>query len=127
MARPSHPGPTERELTLLKLLWEHGPLTVKDIHKLFPKKPKPAYTSLQTNLQGMLEKDYVAINAKDKAHVYKAILTRAKIEKETISHVLQGVFDGSALRLITTALSSSKATPEEIAALQVLIEERKRE
>lgn len=126
MARPPHPGPTERELTLLKLLWEHGPLTVKEIHILFPKKPKPAYTSLQTNLQGMLEKGYVATNTRDKAHVYKALLNREKIEKESIHHLLQGVFDGSAIRLITTALSSSKATPEEIAALQALIDERKR-
>ena len=126
MARPSHPGPTERELTLLKLLWKHGPMTVKGIYQVFPKKPKPAYTSLQTNLQGMLGKGYVAINTKDKAHLYKAVLTREKIERETIHHVLQGVFDGSALRLITTALSNTKATPEEIEALQALIDAKGR-
>jgi BlaI family transcriptional regulator, penicillinase repressor len=121
MARPSHPGPTERELTLLKLLWKHGPLTVKDIHKLFSKKPKPAYTSLQTNLQGMLEKGYVATNTSERAHIYKAVLSREKIERETVSDVLERVFDGSALRLITTAFIQGKASKEEIDALQALI------
>jgi BlaI family transcriptional regulator, penicillinase repressor len=126
MARPPQPGPTKRELLLLKLLWEHGPLTVREIHQLFPSRSKPAYTSLQTNLQGMLEKAYIASNTKDRAHVYKAVLTREKIERETIKDVLERVFDGSALRLITTALTNSKASPEEIEKLQALIEEREK-
>jgi BlaI family transcriptional regulator, penicillinase repressor len=125
MARPPHPGPTERELTLLKLLWEHGPLTVKDIQQHFPKKPKPAYTSLQTNLQGMLEKGYVGSSNKEKAHVYRAVLSREKIERETVNDVMKRIFDGSALKLITTALSTNQASAEEIAALQKLLDEKK--
>lgn len=126
MARPPHPGPTERELLLLKLLWAHGPMTVREIHEAFPKKTKPAYTSLQTNLQGMLEKGYIASDTKDRAHVYKAVLTREKIERETVKDVLERVFDGSALRLITTALSNSQASPEEIKTVQALIEKREK-
>ena len=124
MARPPHPGPTERELLLLKLLWEHGPSTVRDLRKRFPHLPKPAYTSLQTNLQGMLEKDYVSRTSEGKAHVYKAVLSREEVEREVVDDLLGRVFDGSALRLISTALTSENVTPEELDRLQTLIEGR---
>ena len=51
MARPPHPGPTERELTLFKILWNLGPSTVRRIREAFPAQRRPAHTSVQTNLQ----------------------------------------------------------------------------
>ena len=124
MARPPHPGPTERELLLLKLLWEHGPATVRELRKRFPHLPKPAYTSLQTNLQGMFDKGYLSRVSEGKAHLYKAERSREEVEREVIDDVLGRVFDGSALRLISTALTSEGVTPEELEALQALIDSR---
>ncbi len=121
MGRPPQPGPTERELLLLKLLWEGGPSTVRDLRKRFPHLPKPAYTSLQTNLQGMLEKGYVSRTSEGKAHVYHAALSREEVEREVVDDLLGRVFDGSALRLISTALTSERVTPEEADALEALI------
>lgn len=124
MARPSTPGPTPRELTLLKILWEHGPSTVREIHKRFPKRPKPAYTSLQTNLQTMFEKELVLRETVDRAHVYAAAITRDSIEREVVEDLVSRVFDGSALRLIATALTTDEPSADELQRLQALIEEK---
>lgn len=124
MARPPHPGPTDRELTLLKLLWQHGPSTVRQLHQVFPNRPKPAYTSLQTNLQGMLDKGYLTSQTDQHAHIYAATLTQADVERRAVHDLIRRVFDGSALRLFTTALNSEQASPEELRRLQMLLDEQ---
>jgi BlaI family transcriptional regulator, penicillinase repressor len=126
MARPVQPGPTERELELLKLLWELGPSTVTNIRKVFPKKPKPAYNSLQTNLQAMLEKGLVKRNTDARSHVYHAAVKREDVENSVIKDLVKRLFDGSALRLVTTALSSEKVSQEEINKLQALIDKKEK-
>ena len=124
MARPPHPGPTERELLLLQLLWEHGPSPIRDLLEAFPETPKPAYTSLQTNLQGMLDKGYVSRDESGRTHLYQATLTQKEVERDAVQNLVSRVFNGSALRLITTALAPETTSNEEIARLQKLINER---
>jgi BlaI family transcriptional regulator, penicillinase repressor len=126
MARPVQLGPTERELELLKLLWELGPSTVSEIRKIFPKKPKPAYNSLQTNLLAMLEKGLVRRNTDTRSHVYQAAVKREEVENSVIKDLVKRLFDGSALRLVITALSGETISSEEINRLQVLIEEKEK-
>ncbi|MVN89457.1 BlaI/MecI/CopY family transcriptional regulator [Deinococcus sp. HMF7620] len=125
MARPPHNGPTDRELTLLKLLWRDGPSTVKHLHSVFPLRPKPAYTSLQTNLQGMLEKRYVTRQADQQAHIYAPALSQAEVERGAVHDLIRRVFDGSALRLFTTALTDEQASAEELSQLQALLNDRR--
>ena len=124
MARPRSPHPTQRELQLLKLLWAHGPSSVRDLHERFPVKPKPAYTSLQTNLQAMFEKELITRELEGRTYIYAAAVSREEVEQGVVEDMVNRVFDGSALRLITTALTSEAATPEEVERLQRLIEER---
>ena len=124
MARPPHPGPTERELLLLKILWQRGPSSVKQIRDVFPYTPKPAHTSLQTNLQGMLDKGYVTRTAGEYAHQYTAAVEREEVEQNAIKDLMGRLFDGNALRLISTALVTEQASPEELRQLQALIDER---
>ena len=122
MARPRNPHPTQRELQLLKLLWAHGPSSVRELHERFPVEPKPAYTSLQTNLQAMFEKELITRELDGRTHIYAAAVNREEVEQCVVEDVVNRVFDGNALRLITTALTSEAATPEEVERLQRLIE-----
>ncbi|CAN5820907.1 N/A [soil metagenome] len=125
MARPPHPGPTERELLLLQLLWKHGPAPIRDLLDAFPDTPKPAYTSLQTNLQGMLEKGYISRDERNRTHIYQARLTQGEVERDAVQDIVSRVFGGSALRLVATALAPETTSEGEIARLQALLNERK--
>lgn len=128
MARPPTPGPTDRELTLLKLLWQHGPATIRQLLTHFPHRPKPAHTSLQTNLQGMLDKGYVTRtpHPEQTSHVYHAAVTQQAVEARAVTDLIRRVFDGSAMRMLTTALTHDQASPEELARLQALLDEQAR-
>lgn len=124
MARPPNSGPTERELLLLKVLWRRGPSSVRDIRKAFPEEPKPAHTSLLTNLQGMLDKGYVERDTQNRGHVYRAVLLRESVERNAVKDIMNRVFDGSAIRLVATALTSGNTSSEELERLQMLLDEK---
>jgi BlaI family transcriptional regulator, penicillinase repressor len=126
MARPIQRGPTERELELLKLLWEYGPKSVSEIRTLFPKMPKPAHNSLLTNLQAMLEKGLVKRDEEKRSHIYSAAVKREEVESNVIKDLVTRLFDGSALRLVTTALTNEKVSQKEMKRLQALIEKREK-
>ncbi len=122
MARPPNPGPTERELTLFKILWDLGPSTVRRIREAFPVQGRPAHTSIQTNLQGMLDKGYVTRESGEYSHVYAAALSREEVEQSAVRDLLGRVFDGSALRLISTVLGQDRVSPEELQRLQAALD-----
>ena len=127
MARPPNPGPTERELILFKILWELGPSTVRRIREAFPAQRKPAHTSLQTNLQGMLDKGYVTRHKGESSHLYAAALSREEVERGAVIDLLGRVFDGSALRLISTVLGQHQASSGELQQLQEALDRATRD
>lgn len=122
MARPSQSTPTERELLLLKLLWQNGASTVKDLHKWLPLRPKPAYNSVQTNLLAMLEKGYISRDTSGKTHVFEAVLSQEEVEQKVVAKLLKSVFNGSAFRLLSAALNSEQVSSDELERLQALLD-----
>lgn len=123
MARPASVHPTPREIHLLGLLWANGPATVRDLHERFGRRPKPAYTSLQTNLNAMLQKGLVERSLQDRSHVYTAAVSREQIERQVMADVVQRIFDGDTVRLVATALITKGADEQELDRLQALIDE----
>jgi predicted transcriptional regulator len=105
MPRPKSNGPTDRELEILQLLWEHGPSTTRDIHEFLNEKESSAYTSVLTILRIMFDKNLVSRDESNKSHVYKANFSRADMEEKLVKSFMDSVFGGSAMRLVTRALS----------------------
>ena len=124
MARPPHPGPTERRVTPAQASLAEGSFVCTRTFRSFSTRPKPAYTSLQTNLQGMLDKGYIHRDVDSRTHVYNANLTQQEVERGAVKHLIKHVFSGSALKLISTTLTSEVTSDEEFARLQMMIEER---
>ena len=123
MARPKSSGPTKRELEILRVLWELGPSTIKDIHTALSKKQKTAYNSVLTILVIMLEKGYVKRDESEKSHVYEAQYSKAQTEERLVKSLMDGVFGGSAMRLVTRALSVKETSPEERIKIRQLLQE----
>lgn len=123
MARPKTAGPTERELEILQVLWGRGPSTVRDVFEVLDQKSKTAYNSVLTIMLTMLEKGYATRDASEKSHVYRAIYSKDQIEEKLVATFMDGVFGGSAMRLVTRALSVKGASREESAKIQELLRE----
>jgi BlaI family penicillinase repressor len=115
-------NPTEAELDLLKVLWEHGPCTVGQIHALLKDNPPRGYTTILKLMQIMAEKGLVKRDEKHKAHVYRAAVSNAQVHHNYIKHLLARVFDNSTSKLVAQALAARPVSPEELAKIKLLLD-----
>jgi len=123
--RPSH-KPTPAELEILRVLWERGPSTVRDVHEALSAKKPIGYTSVLKFMQIMTTKGTVRRNEEQRAHVYEAVQPAEKTKRQLAADVLQRVFGGSASQLMMHALADRKTSPEEIEAIRRLLNEYER-
>ncbi len=117
------PNPTEAELDLLKVLWEHGPCTVGQIHALLKDNPPRGYTTILKLMQIMAEKGLVKRDEKHRAHIYRAAVSNAQIHRNLVRHLLARVFDNSTSKLVAQALAARPVSPEELAKIRLLLDE----
>ena len=116
------------ELEVLKVLWDHGPATVRDVlAHLHEAGRHVAYTTVQTLLTRLEQKRFVASNKSGMAFVYRAKLTRERVSRSRIDSLLAQLYDGAAGPLMLHLLESDRLTPGEITELQKLIEKLDRE
>jgi predicted transcriptional regulator len=114
------PTPTGRELDILKVLWERGPSTVRDVYRELArgKDEDLAYNTVQTLLRLMDEKKgLVNHEVQGRAFVYTARYTR----DDSTARFLDRVFDGAAGELVQSLLRAEKIPPAELERIQALI------
>ena len=127
MARPASSRPTDAELAILRVLWDRGPSTVRDVHKVL-KAARAAgraagYTSALKIMQIMHEKKLVARDESGRSHVYTAAVPRETTQRQIVGDLLERVFGGSARALVLQALSAKPASPDELAQIRKLLDE----
>jgi predicted transcriptional regulator len=120
------PVPTNSELEILNVLWRRGPSTVREVHDEIGAKRGVGYTTALKLLQLMAEKGLVTRDESARSHVYAAAVQEKKIKRHIVSEVMERVFEGSAASLVMQALSSRKATKEEIEQIRALLDKQSR-
>ena len=118
MSQP--PEPTERELQILKVLWERGEATVREVHEALRDLPIVQNT-VQAFLRLMEDKGLVAHRTAGRSFVYRALLRRERTSKDLLSGLLDGVFDGALDQLVASALALKKPSADELAKLRELL------
>lgn len=117
------PTPTPRELDILKVLWEHGPSSVRGVHRrLAGPRPELAYNTVQTLLRIMEEKGLARHHVEGRTFVYAPCYDR----DESAVRFLERVFDGAASALVSSLLRSERISPGELEQMQGLINEARR-
>jgi BlaI family penicillinase repressor len=115
--------PTSSELEILRVLWERGPSTVRDVYEALSENKTTGYTTVLKMLQIMTAKGSVRRNEDQRAHVYQACVPAEKTKQQLAGDVLQRVFEGSASQLMLHALAGHRTTHEEIEELRRLLDE----
>ena len=122
MPRPAPTQPTDVELQILRILWDCGPSPVREIHARLEAEKGTNYSTTVKMLAVMLQKGLVKRNEKAQPYIYRAALSREKAGRRMIGHLVEKVFDGSASNLVLQALSSEKASKEELAEIRKLLD-----
>jgi BlaI family transcriptional regulator, penicillinase repressor len=118
--------PTAGELQILRVLWERGPSTVRDVHDCLQEEKAYGYTTVLKLMQIMTSKGLVRRNEEQRAHVYEACQPAEQTKRQFASDVLQRVFDGSACELMLHALAGRRSSKNEIEELRLLLDEHER-
>jgi predicted transcriptional regulator len=107
---------------ILQVLWNGGPLSVREIlHVLQASKPT-GYTTALKMLQIMTEKGLVDRDDSVRPQIYSARYSREHTQKKMLTDLLDRAFGGSVKTLVLQALSSRKSTPREMAEIEDLLD-----
>lgn len=113
--------PTDAELALLSLLWEHGPATVREVHERLEDK-EVGYTTILKQLQVMQEKGFVKRDERSRSHIYWAAVSQEKTQAALLERLVDSAFGGSTSALVVRALNRQQSTPDELAEIKTLLE-----
>jgi BlaI family transcriptional regulator, penicillinase repressor len=115
--------PTASELEILRVLWERGPSTVRDVYEALREKKDLGYTTVLKLLQIMTAKGTVRRNEEQRAHVYEACQPATETKRQLVGDVLHRVFEGSASELMIHALEGRRTSKKELDELRRLLYE----
>ncbi len=114
---------TEVELQVLNVLWDRGPSPVREIHKTLEASRGTNYSTTVKMLSVMLGKGLLTRDESKSPHVYRAAMTRKRAGKRMLDDLVKKVYEGSTMSLVMQALTSGKASPEELAELRTLLDQ----
>jgi predicted transcriptional regulator len=115
------PRPTDAELAILRVLWQRGPSTVREIHDDMNRENATGYTTVLKLLQIMTEKGLVVRDERQRAHVYESKYSEQKTQRQLLTDLADRAFGGSATKLVMQALTGRKASAEELDAIRDLL------
>jgi len=117
--------PTERELEILKVLWDRGEATVRGVYEEMSRHAPIVQNTVQAFLRTMEEKGLVTHRLEGRTFIYKPVLRPQDTKQKLVSRVLHRVFDGAIDQLVQSALSLRRPTDEELEKLEALIRDAK--
>ncbi len=124
MTRPPLNHPTELELEILKVLWRHGPATVREVREALAPTRKLAHTSVITMMNIMTDKGYLTRDTGESRHVYRARVTANSVRKRMLGDLVRRAFDGSAVAMMLHLLDTSDLNADELVELRRHLNEK---
>ena len=127
MARKPSAKPTDAELAILGVLWEHGPSTVRRVHEELQRSDPVRYTTTLKQMQVMFEKGLLERDESKRAHVYRPALPQGQMRRRLVADFLERAFGGSAAMMVAALLDTRPVSRRELEEIKRLIAQREKE
>ena len=124
MARSASRHPTELELEILKVLWQGGPASVRQVREALADSRPLAHTSVMTIMNIMAKKGYVRRSKEGGCYVYRPRVSRTTTARRMLGDVVERVFDGSAMAVVLNLLETADLDAQELEELRALLERK---
>ena len=115
--------PTKLELSILNVLWQEGPATVREIHAIVNESKPTAINTVLRMLQIMTEKELVNRDDTVRPQIYRPRYSQQQTQTHLLKDLLQRAFDGSVKEMVLRALSTRKPSAKTLKAMEKLLEE----
>jgi BlaI family penicillinase repressor len=124
MGSENQPDLSESEREVLRVLWDRGPDTVREINvELTRRGRRWAYTTVATLLQRLCTKRYAASDPSTIPHVFRAAVTRDEILERRLQDAADELCDGRAAPLVLALVQGGRFSAEELARMRRLLDE----
>ena len=114
---------TEQELEIMKVVWEFGTATVRDVYETLLTRRKIAYTTVMTMMKIMEDKKYLKRQLEGRAYVYEGTRPKKQMIREMVSEFINRVFNGSAEPLVAHLVEERRLSDKELKQITKMIRE----
>jgi predicted transcriptional regulator len=121
--RPPSTTLTPQELELMKIVWQKGQATVRDVYETLLERRKIAYTTVMTMMRVLEKKGYVKTHRENRAYVYRPTRPERQVVRSMVREFVDRVFNGSAQPLLVHLVEDRRLSPKELEELERLIRE----
>ena len=122
MSRTAAKTFTDRELEIMRVIWERGEATAKEVQEALP--GDRHYNTVLTIIRVLERKGHLTHRAVGKAHVYRAKARQEKSQRRVLSHLIKQVFGGSAAAMVLHLVETGDLSSEELQEVKAKVAER---
>lgn len=124
MKNKNLPRPTETELEILRVLWQSGPSTVRDVHNTLnrERETEVGYSTTLKMFQVMTQKGLIERDETVRPQIYSTRVPQEQTQKQLVKDLLNRAFGGSVRQMVMHALSEKEASDEELEQLEQLLD-----
>jgi predicted transcriptional regulator len=116
MRRPSQTLTTQ-ELEIMKVVWDHGPATVRDVYEALRARRRIAYTTVMTMMNVLERKGHLRKRPEGRSFRYQPARPRTQVMKAMVREFLDRVFGGSAQPLLVHLVEDRQLTDDDLREL----------
>ena len=119
-------NPTNLELAILRVLWEHGPLSVREVQKILDAAKPTGYTTVLKMLQIMTDKRLVDRDESVRPQVYRPTVSQQDTQRQLVRDLLTRAYGGSVKSLVLHALGTSRTSAHTVREIEKLLDDMER-
>ena len=124
--KPKKTVPTDQELEILKVVWQRGEATVREVFRDLSAQRKIAYTTVLTMMGILEQKGHLKKTAGERAYVYKPTKPQQQVVGSMVNEFVHRVFNGSARPLLVHLVENPDIRPDELAEIEKLLKDRRK-
>ena len=125
MTKQARPVPTPQELEILKVIWQRGPATVREVYLDLAQTRKIAYTTVLTMMGILEQKGHLTKSPGERANVYRAAQPRESVVRNMVNEFIARVFSGSAKPLLVHLVDDTTLDHDELGEIEALVKEKR--
>jgi BlaI family penicillinase repressor len=120
--KPKKPVLTAQELEIMKIVWQSGASTVRDVYESLLERRKIAYTTVMTMMNILEQKGYLKKAQKDRAYVYQATRPQKQVIRGMVREFVDRVFNGSAEPLLLHLVEDRRLSEEDLQEIRRIMQ-----
>ena len=114
---------TDRQFEALRILWEHGPLTVRQVMEHLPRGDRQPYTTVLGLLQNMEKAGLVRHQEEGLTYRYEPAVSQQEATSALLRDFLARFFRGSAEALVLGLVDTEALSPDDLREIEAKLSE----